>query len=98
LSDLSESIEVSDIPELSRLAEDVQRRNKPLILQRDGKELAVIVPLPIAPTQVETERTEADREAFLAAAGSWRGLVDTDKLIEDIYESRRRSSRPPVDL
>jgi hypothetical protein len=89
---------VSDNPELSWLAEEVRRNNKALILRRDDKELAVVVPLPSAPTQVETERTEADREAFLAAAGSWRGLVDTDKLIEDIYESRHRSLRPPVDL
>jgi hypothetical protein len=42
-------------------------------------------------------KTKADFEAFRAAAGSWKD-VDTDKLIEDIYESRRRSSRPPVEL
>ena len=42
-------------------------------------------------------KTEADYEAFRAAAGSWKD-VDTDRLIEDIYESRRRSSRPPVEL
>lgn len=29
-----------------------------------------------------------DREAFLSAAGSWKGLVDCKKLIRDIYRSR----------
>lgn len=42
--------------------------------------------------------TDADYEAFLSSAGSWKGIVDTDKLVADIYESRRLSSRPPVEL
>lgn len=45
--------------------------------------------------RAKREITEADYEAFLSAAGSWNGLVDADKLIADIYESRRISSRPP---
>lgn len=32
-----------------------------------------------------------------SAGGGWADL-DTDQLIEDIYESRRISSRPPVEL
>jgi hypothetical protein len=43
-------------------------------------------------------RTKADYEAFRAAAGGWKGLIDTDKLIADIYESRRLSTKPPVEL
>jgi len=35
--------------------------------------------------------------AFRAAAGSWAD-VDTDKLLADIYESRRLPPRPPVEL
>ncbi len=41
--------------------------------------------------------TAAHYEAFRQAAGSWAD-VDTDKLIEDIYATRRRSNRPPIDL
>jgi len=48
--------------------------------------------------KVDYKKTKTDYEAFLSAAGSWKGLVDPDKLIEDIYESRRRSSKPPVEL
>ena len=29
------------------------------------------------------------KEAFEKAAGSWKSLVDTERLIKDIYESRR---------
>lgn len=43
-------------------------------------------------------KTKADYEAFLSSAGAWKDLVDSDKLIADIYESRRHSSRPPVEL
>lgn len=48
--------------------------------------------------KVDKKRTKADYEAFLSAAGSWKGLVDPEKLITDIYESRRLSSEPPVEL
>jgi predicted DNA-binding antitoxin AbrB/MazE fold protein len=30
----------------------------------------------------------SDREAFLRSKGSWKGLVDAEKLIRDIYEDR----------
>jgi hypothetical protein len=42
--------------------------------------------------------SKADHEAFLASLGGWEGPVDTDKLLTDIYESRRISTRPPVEL
>jgi len=43
-------------------------------------------------------KTKADYEAFRASAGGWKDLVDTDKLIGDIYESRRHAFRLPVEL
>ncbi len=90
---MAEALDISDAPELLRLVEEVRETNEPRILRRGNEELAVITALP--PHQ---GKTEADYEAFRSAAGGWKGLVDTDKLIEDIYESRRISSRPPVDL
>lgn len=56
----------------------------------------MLVPYPRA--RRHRPKTEEDRDAFLTSAGSWKDIVDTDKLIEDIYESRRRSIRPRVDL
>jgi len=91
------SIDISAIPELLELAEEVRRTHTPRVLRRDREELAVVVPLPAHSKRGARAKTDADYEAFRRAAGGWKD-VDTDKLIEDIYESRRRSSRPPVDL
>jgi hypothetical protein len=35
-----------------------------------------------------------DREAFRRAAGGWKGTVDTDTLIKNIYADRLVSTRP----
>jgi hypothetical protein len=84
------SIDIGDAPELLRLAEEVHR---------SGEDLALVVPVPRSTLRRRRsrEKTEADYEAFRSAAGGWKDL-DTDKLIEDIYESRRISARPPVEL
>lgn len=41
-----------------------------------------------------------DAKAFLSSAGSWRGLVDAEGLIRDIYADRlvatREAARPTV--
>jgi hypothetical protein len=42
--------------------------------------------------------TAEDYAAFRSAAGGWKDLIDVDRFIEDIYESRRISTRPPVEL
>jgi hypothetical protein len=38
-----------------------------------------------------------DYETFRSAFGSWAD-VDSDTLIEDIYETRRRSNPPPIEV
>ena len=40
------------------------------------------------------EPSPTDREAFRRAAGGWKETVDADTLINNIYESRRLSTRP----
>jgi len=39
-----------------------------------------------------------DDDAFLRSAGSWKGLVDAERLIRDIYEDRLISTRPEPKL
>ncbi len=39
-----------------------------------------------------------DLEAFRRAAGSWRGKVDAEELIRNIYADRLISTRPKPDL
>lgn len=89
------AIDISGVPDLIRLAEEVRETGEPRVLRRANEDLAVLMPVP--KTSRRREKTEADYEAFRSSAGSWKD-VDTDKLIDDIYESRRRSSRPPVEL
>ena len=90
-------VDISDIPVLLKLAREVHVAKTPIVLRDDSEDLAVIVPANAVQRPAKRTKTKADYDAFLSAAGSWKD-VDTDKLIEDIYESRRRSSRPPVEL
>jgi predicted DNA-binding antitoxin AbrB/MazE fold protein len=34
-----------------------------------------------------------DDEAFLRSAGSWKGLIDAEKFIRDVYEDRLLNTR-----
>ncbi|MDP9365797.1 MAG: hypothetical protein M3Q10_16505 [Chloroflexota bacterium] len=87
--------DVKDVPEVARLAEKVRDEDKPLLLERDGEALAVVVPVEWAKRfGLRAPRTEADFAAFLASAGSWKGLIDADKFLEDVYASRGRSAAP----
>src|SRR5947209_3613477 len=90
-------IDVSDEPALLRLAEEVQSSNEPRVLRRDGEDLAMVVPIPPRGRSRPKARTAADYAAFRRAAGSWAD-VDTDRLIDDIYATRRRSNRPSIEL
>ena len=94
------SIDITDVPELARIAEEVRSSGEARILRRAGEDIAILSPATALhdPKRGPRSRTKEDRQAFLAAGGGWKGLVDTDQLIADTYASRRRSSRPPVEL
>jgi hypothetical protein len=81
---------------LDSFFEQVVRENKEIVIENEQGEQVLLKPAPSSKRKHRTH-TEADYQAFLASAGGWKD-VDTDKLLEDIYESRRTSSRPPVDL
>ena len=87
------SIDVSDVPDVLRLAEEVRRSGEPRVLRGDGEDLAMVVPLPPATAVPFKKPTAADFESFRRAAGSWAD-IDTDRLIEDIYRARREGTRP----
>ena len=92
-------LDISHTPELLHLVEEIRKGDEPRVLRRGSEDLAILTPLKTLPRRKATRtRTEADHEALLSSAGIWDGIVDTDKLIADIYGSRRRSFRPPVDL
>jgi predicted DNA-binding antitoxin AbrB/MazE fold protein len=41
---------------------------------------------------------DSDDEAFLRSAGSWKGLIDAEKFIRDVYEDRLLNSREATKL
>jgi hypothetical protein len=93
-----EIVDISNSPDLLRLAEDVRRSNTPRVLRRDDIDVAVVLPLADGKKRKgKRTRTEEDHQAFYEAGGSWKD-EDTDTLVQNIYESRRHSSRPPVEL
>jgi predicted flap endonuclease-1-like 5' DNA nuclease len=56
------------------------------------------LPAKVSPRSHPQSEDRARRlEAFYRAAGSWSD-IDTDKLVEDIYDRRRGASRPSADL
>ena len=91
------AVDVSRVPELLRIAEEVRASGEGRLLKRDGEDLAIIAPVRAIRGRTRRTKTKADRDALLAAAGSWAD-VDIDTFNADVYESRRRSSRPPVEL
>ncbi|PON12211.1 hypothetical protein C2W62_40775 [Candidatus Entotheonella serta] len=53
----------------------------------EGKEVSVTI---------LDEAVQDDIDAFKRSAGCWKGLVDADALIEQIYADRSRPSDRPV--
>jgi hypothetical protein len=91
-------IDITFNAELLRIAEEVAATKTPRELKRDNKTVALIAPVPSTrKAKKRKEKTKADYEAFKSAAGGWKD-IDTDKLIANIYASRRQSNRPPVKL
>lgn len=91
-------INIDDVSDLLSLAEEVRTTKEPRVLSRDSEDIAVLMPVTIPlRRKLKRKKTKADYAAFRSAAGGWKD-VDTDELIENIYEDRRMSNRPPVEL
>ncbi len=91
-------IDITNIPELVRIAEEVEATKKPRELRRDNKPVAVITPVAKESQSKKAHvKIKADYEAFFSTFGSWKD-VDTDRLLKNIYATRKRSNRPPIEL
>lgn len=51
----------------------------------EGKEVEVVIP----------SKTEKALEALRETAGAWKETINCEKLLEDIYSSRRESAKRP---
>ncbi len=79
---------------LIRFFDLVSHEHETLVVENADGEFVMVKPLSKRPPR---RKAKADINAFLSAAGSWED-VDTDTFINNIYESRRRSNRPPANL
>jgi hypothetical protein len=93
----SASTDVSDLPDLKRLAEVVRDRKERIVLRDDKEALAVISPLEPGDQVPSRGLTPEEFDAVMSTAGSWEGLVDIDAFKEEMRASRG-SKRGPVDL
>ena len=92
------SIDISDMPELARIADEVRRTKRPCVLRRGDEEVAVVTPPRRRRRSLKDWRpTEEELKAFRSAAGGWKDM-DTDTLVANIYADRRVADRPRVDL
>ena len=71
-------IDISNVPELLRLAEEVKRSGRSQVLSCKNEEIAVL-----SPARPNRRRgnavTKADIEATLAAFGGWKDLIDPEE-------------------
>lgn len=85
-------------PDLAALAEEVHRTKQARVIRRDKEELALITPLKKQNKRLSgTQKSAHDIAAAWAAFGGWKG-VDLERFLRDNEESRRISTRPPVEL
>ena len=56
----------------------------------EGKEITVTI--------IEIPAASKKEDALEASAGGWKGLIDAEELIKNIYDDRLISTRPGVKL
>ena len=76
-------IDISNIPDLVRLAEEVEATKKPREITKDSKTVAILIQVGTT-LKKKREKTKTDYETLRAAFGSWKA-VDTEALLNTIY-------------
>jgi hypothetical protein len=84
-------IEISNNPELLRLAEEVEATNKPRLLKRDNVPVALLTP--VKKKQTSQAKIKAINEA-LPLAGAW-GDRDWNEVETELDRIRHRSKPTP---
>ncbi|MHB8575521.1 MAG: hypothetical protein ACYDCQ_09330 [Dehalococcoidia bacterium] len=82
-------IDATDMPDVSRLVQEVNRTGRPRLLQVGGKSARLS---PARAKRRVSTPSKVDIDASISAAGSWTGLVDADQLKRDLDEARGSES------
>lgn len=81
---------------LTDIFEQVIHEQETVVIESESGELVEVKP--ITPARKQSQgKSEADRQAFLASAGSWADF-DIETFLKDNEASRTLSTRPPVEL
>jgi len=87
-------IDISNMPDLARIVDEVAATKTPRELKRDNKIVAVLTPVKTAGKQ---QKQKAIAET-LALAGAWKDL-DFNDMLEQLDKIRHESKpTPPLDL
>jgi hypothetical protein len=92
----AERFDISNMPDLVRLAEEVARTRKPRLLTRGEEEVALLSPAR-PKRRKKVVMTPAQRNAVLSSIGGWVGLVDPEQLKRDL-DAARGDHSPPIAL
>ena len=92
MSSILTPIDISKMPDLLDLVEEMEATKKPRELKRDDRVVAVLSPV-LEWDKDAPRPTKADYQKSLAAIGSWSDL-DPDELIAKISRWREEGSRP----
>jgi DNA mismatch repair protein MutH len=88
-------IDITNMPDLVRIAEEVEATNRPRLLKRDKTPIAMLTPL--TPKQSAKAKSKAVQDA-LALAGAWKDLP-ADQMEEELDRIRHSSKpTPPLEL
>jgi len=91
--------DITHLPELNLLVEEVRASNQARLLQRNDETVAVLMPASQPPTRSHgrpRQTNDAVLAALRASAGSWKG-IDTEQLKQALKEARG-SDRPDATL
>ena len=93
-------LDISDLPDLRALVDELRRSREPRVLRVDSEDVAILTPVTAASQRRPRARTKtaADYDAFHASAGSWDGIVDVEQFKRDNAASRQIATRPSVEL
>lgn len=91
------TVDVSDLPDVARLAREVARDGRPRVLPADSCDLAVLTPTRRRRRLKGKRVTQSDIDRVMALAGAWNDLVDAEQLKRDL-DAARSDNTPPVEL
>jgi len=90
------SIDISNVPELLRLVEEVRKSEEPRVLRRDSEDLAILMPVKPPRRRVEKPFTKDDSIWNLQSIGR-SGLTDVseniDKYLAEAYLDTHNQQR-----